>query len=259
MIGYSSEELSENKGLFLSLIHTDDMPKVNETIEVWKKFEENSFNKLEVRIKRKDGTYIWIEDRMFAVKTENKFHWAGFMVDITERKQSEAKFAETEHRLSSILNNLTDIVFYENEKELLFISANIYEMLGYKSQQFFEDRALFSELMHPEDRKRVYDRVDKWIKNGESDSIKSEFRIKRKDGTYLWVEDHMFAVATETRKYWAGFFVDVTDRKNAEEKLEEAKTRLTTIVDNLSNLTVYETGGGKFYISDNIENITGFP
>ncbi|HEY3251916.1 MAG TPA: PAS domain S-box protein [Ignavibacteria bacterium] len=259
MIGYSSKELSENKGLFLSLIHPDDKPKVDQTVEIWNKFEENTFNKIEIRIKRKDGTYIWIEDRMFAVKADNKFYWAGFMLDITERKQSEIKLAETEHRLSSILNNLTDVVFYENEKELLFISDNIYEMLGYKSQQFITDKALFAELMHQEDRRKVYDRVDEWIKKGESDSIKSEFRITRKDGTYLWVEDHMFAVETDSRKYWAGFFVDVTDRKIAEEKLEETKTRLTTIIDNLTNLTVYETGGGKYYVSENIEKITGYP
>jgi len=257
MLGYTGKELFENEGLFFSLIYPDDRDKVEEAYEKWRDINENACSNLEVRLRRKDGNYIWVEDRMFAVKTPERSYWAGFMIDITERKKSEIKLAETENRLSSILNNLSNIVFYENEDRLVFISDNIYEMLGYKSEDFYKNRDMFSSLVHPEDYNRVYNRIDEWFDKGEEGSIKSEFRLRKKDGSYIWVEDIMFTVITEQRKYWTGFFIDVSDRKQAAEKLRETNTRLTTIVKNLTNLTVYETGGGKNYISENIENLTG--
>jgi PAS domain S-box-containing protein len=259
MLGYTAKEISESRELLISLIHPDDMPKVTETFKTWAKIEENTFTKIEIRIRKKDGEYIWIEDRMFAIKTANRSYWAGFMIDITERKLSEHKLALTEHRLSSILNNLSEIVFYENEKELEFISENVFEMLGFRSVEFFADKGFFSRLVHPDDFERVYKSVNEWIENGEQNTLKSEFRVKKTDGSYIWVEDYMFQVRTDVRTYWAGFFVNVTDRKNAEAKLKETERRLTTIIDNLSNLTVYETGGGKNYVSENIEKLTGIP
>ena len=259
LLGYTDKELAENPGLFFSLIHPDDEDKVKETFKTWSKIEENTFTKIEIRLRKKDGEYIWIEDRMFAIKTANRSYWTGFMIDITDRKQSEKKLALTEHRLSSILNNLSEIVFYENDKDLKFISENIFEMLGYKAADFYNDRTFFSKLVHPEDFNNVYDRVKKWTNRDVLNTLKSEFRIRKSDGTYIWVEDYMFEVKTDLRKYWAGFFVNITERKNTESKLKETETRLTTIIDKLSNLTVYETGGGKNYISKNIEKLTGIP
>jgi len=259
MLGYTSKELADNAGLFFSLIHPDDAKKVEEAFKIWKNIKEHAFSNLEVRLRRKDGNYIWVEDRMFAITAPERSYWAGFMIDISERKKSECRLAETENRLSSILNNLSNIVFYENEEKLVFISDNVYEMLGFKSEEFYARKDKFSSLVHPEDYQRVYNRINKWFNSGGDGSIKSEFRIMKNDGSYIWVEDTMFSVVTGQRKYWTGFFIDVSDRKYAEEKLKETSTRLTTIVDNLTNLTVYEIGSGKNYISENVEKLTGIP
>jgi two-component sensor histidine kinase len=50
-----------------------------------------------------------------------------------------------------------------------------------------------------------------------------EYRLRKKDGEFIWIEDHMFRVVSPNNEpYLSGILIDVTDRKFAEEKITQS-------------------------------------
>jgi len=224
LLGYTNKELAENKGLFYSLIHPDDEAIVKETFKKWAKIEKNKFTKIEIRLRKKDGEYIWIEDRMFAVKTANRSYWAGFMIDITEQKKVLEKIHDTEIRLSTVLSNLPNIVIYQSGNNKDFISENISEMIGYTPEEIFSEKYFLGNIMHPDDLHMVREKLRQWkLLCNENDVLIMEYRLKKRDGEYIWIEDHMFKVISPGKKpYLSGILIDITDRKLSEEKITQS-------------------------------------
>ncbi len=140
--------------------------------------------------------------------------------DITEKKIAEEKLRRTERRLSTILDNVPNIVLYETGGGREFISSNIYDLIGYTSEELTRDRTFFPSLIHPDDRERIGKLIRQWHDEGEPSVLTLQFRVKRADGKYIWIEDHMVEVKPEgEKKYMAGVMVDITDRKDAEAKI----------------------------------------
>ena len=91
------------------------------------------------------------------------------------------------------------------------------EMLGYEPERFetYED---FTDLLHPED----YDRAMKAMRNhleGRAKRYEVEYRIEKSDGDYKWFRD-VGSITEKKDKYRkvAGVVIDVTERKEAEER-----------------------------------------
>ena len=55
-----------------------------------------------------------------------------------------------------------------------------------------------------------------------------EFRVRRADGTYIWLEDHTILVKNgDERNHMAGVLIDVNEHKSAEEKLKTLAEKLS--------------------------------
>ena len=115
-------------------------------------------------MKRKDGTYIWIEDHMFRVTDEsNGSYLSGILIDVTERKLAEQKLSrslkekelllkEIHHRVknnlqvvSSLLKLQTGYVKDENALDLLMDSQNRVRSMALVHQKLYQS-ADFSEI-----------------------------------------------------------------------------------------------------------------
>ncbi|MBO9386797.1 MAG: diguanylate cyclase, partial [Thermomicrobium sp.] len=94
--GFSREEFLATPGLWFSRMHPDDQPRVFaeavRTDETGEPFEAT------YRFQRKDGRWVWLENRAVMVRNaEGKpLFWHGLLIDVTERKRAEALlFAQT--------------------------------------------------------------------------------------------------------------------------------------------------------------------
>jgi len=114
IIGYTLEELSPiSIDTWEKHIHPDDLKKSNEVLE--KHFAgETDYYTCEVRMKHKNGSWVWILDRgkVFEWTNDGKPHrMAGTHLDITEQKESEMALNKSEEKLKSLFNAMTDAVF----------------------------------------------------------------------------------------------------------------------------------------------------
>lgn len=222
--GYTVQEFNVNKNLFSSLMLKEDTKKYELKVIEWKKNGANGVLSNEIRIRNKNGDIVWIEDHMFEIKPENGLpYFAGIMIDITKQKNFQLQIKEAETKLYTILLNFPNIVVYQQGLNKNFISDNITEMIGYSPKQILNQKYFFGNIMHPDDLPHVKEKLSVWRNNSQEGILNLEFRLRNKNGKYIWVEDHMFKVIiSEDEIYYSGILIDITDRKLSEQKMSQS-------------------------------------
>jgi len=102
----------------------------------------------------------------------------------------------------------------------LYSSPQIKDLLGYTPEEWQADGDIFPRILHPDDRERVLALVAHC--NATGDPFVSEYRLRSRDGSYVWVHDESVIVYDDdgTPLYAQGCFLDIRDRKRAEEELQ---------------------------------------
>jgi diguanylate cyclase (GGDEF)-like protein/PAS domain S-box-containing protein len=109
-----------------------------------------------------------------------------------------------------------------------YISPFVFSMTGY-TPEYIENRALF-DFVHPEDAPRVIQAFSEQRLGHESALL--EWRVRRANGEYIWVEGNICPLRNAHTAKIEGvlcFARDVTDRKLAEQRLQEAYRTVETL------------------------------
>jgi len=141
--------------------------------------------------------------------------------EVSERKQAEQAVRKSEERYRSLVANIPDVVWTtDSEGNTSFISPNVEQIYGYTPQEIYEggDRVWFGRI-HPDDIEKVKKAYETLLAKGKKYDV--EYRIKRKDGRWIWLHDRAIATREEAGQLHAdGVFSDITERKRAEEDLK---------------------------------------
>jgi PAS domain S-box-containing protein len=228
ILGYPAKEWLE-PFFWNNHLHPDD--------KEWAvKFSNNKINnfedhEFEYRMIAFDGSVKWFKDITSVELSKGKAAVIyGIIIDITEKKKTEQRLYDTQLRLSILLNNLSNVVFYETGGGRDFITENILGLTGYAADEFIRNKNLFTSLMNPDDAKYIKKSLEQWHKEKEPGILTNEFRIKKNDGTMLWLEDHLFKVTPpDGPKYMTGIMLDVTERKKTEEDIRQKNEEVSLL------------------------------
>jgi diguanylate cyclase (GGDEF)-like protein/PAS domain S-box-containing protein len=93
-----------------------------------------------------------------------------------------------------------------------FVSRSI-ESWGYRREELLSGNLLYVDLVHPDDLDRVNAEIAGYFAHG-PDTYTQEYRLRRADGHWLWIEDYTWLKRNEDGDVVAayGFLWDVTDR-----------------------------------------------
>jgi PAS domain S-box-containing protein len=228
MSGYGPAEWLADKKLFQKMLHPDDRERVVDTIR--SATARAAPVEQEYRIVGKDGSIHWWHDAAVVVRDEKgrPAYRQGYAVDITARKESEERLREAEQRYRTLVEQLplaTYIDALDETSSAIYMSPQIEPMLGYTTEEWTGDKALFPKLLHPEDRERVMAEVARTQTTGEP--FRCEYRLLARDGRVVWIRDEDVTIRdSEGRKLYAqGYMLDITNRKETEEILERALER----------------------------------
>ena len=109
--------------------------------------------------------------------------------EIRERKNIEEQLRISQNRLHHSLeatkDGLYDFDIINNEA---LISDNYFKMLDYEPNSFKFNIKKWQELLHPDDYRRTISQLFKSI-NENTDTYSVEYRLKKSDGSYIWVHD----------------------------------------------------------------------
>ncbi len=159
--------------------------------------------------------------------------------DITQRQQAERRLRESEERFRELAANI-DGYFWLNapdDSEMYYISPGYEKITGYSCESLYQRPASWTEIIHPEDRERVLAVVLKPI---HTEGRELEYRIVRPDGSIRWIRDRVLSIRNDAGEIErvAGIGEDITERKQAEAKLQEYYERVKGLSRQL--LTVQE-------------------
>jgi len=152
----------------------------------------------------------------------------GISRDITERKAWEKRLAESEGRFRSLFENAT-IGLYRTTPEGRILMANptLIRMLGYSDFKQLSSRNLEENGFEPSySRAQFIRRIEK---EGEIKGLEATW--KRRDGTIIYVRESAKAIRDADGRVlcYEGTVEDITERKKAEQVLEESERRFRTI------------------------------
>ncbi|MCF7815155.1 MAG: response regulator [Candidatus Cloacimonetes bacterium] len=148
------------------------------------------------------------------------------------RYKLESEIQKTQMRLSTVFNNVPNIILYEYGKKRQFISDNVNDLLGYTDQEVINNKQALLDLIHPEDKQIIYEKIENWNKNDRQGMLTIWYKVKHSDGYYVWVEDRLIEIKNSKEgNYITGVIVDNSNLKKAEEALKKSRSRYRAIVE----------------------------
>jgi len=139
--------------------------------------------------------------------------------DITERKKAQEKLKESEEKFRSITEQISDMIYLTNDKGVIgYVSPAVSTIFGYSPHEM--EGRIFMQFLHESDIPRALSHFQKAIVSG-LPSMNVELKMKHKDGTIFTGELTGQHYKTKNINGTIGVISDVTERKQAEERIKK--------------------------------------
>jgi len=177
-----------------------------------------------VQFKRKDGTPYDTLLSLTPIHFNNKPCLLAIVKDVTERKRVEEALRESQRRLATLMSNLPGMAYRcKNDPDwtMEFVSDGCQSITGYKPEELVGNARLsYAEIIHREDRRRVWEDVQKALE--ERKSFQLTYRITTASGEKKWVWEQGRGIFGQQGELIAleGFITDITDRIEAEQEIK---------------------------------------
>jgi PAS domain S-box-containing protein len=158
---------------------------------------------------------------------------SGSVLDITERKRTEAMLRSSQEKLRQALQasgiGLWD---WNTETNDVVLSEEWKRQLGYEETELSDTFETWVTLLHPDDHGRAIAYMGEYARERQGE-YRQEFRLRHKDGTYRWIEARAsFVTETDGSQIrLLGSHTDITERKRMEEAVCESEDRYRTLVE----------------------------
>ncbi len=223
--GYSYHEaIGNNPRVLKTDFHSPEFFK-----DLWDTIFSGNIWKGELYNKRKDGTFFW-EDATIAPIIDKHNEITNFVAikqDITEKKNAEQALKDSEEKLQTILNNISDIVWSINMPSftLNYISPSVENVYGYSPQEFYDNPNLWQGIIHEEDKKEIDHKFQTLFEKGKA---VFERRIIHRNGNTVWILDNARLIYNENNEIVRieGVAHDITELKEREFLIHHQNTEL---------------------------------
>lgn len=162
------------------------------------------------------------------------FSFRPLTLHIGMRKQAEAALQESEERYRQLAENIREVFWISSAdlRQIVYVSPEYEQVWGRTCESLYKAPTSFLDSIHPEDCERIIAALPQQLRG----EFAEEYRIVQPNGTVRWIRARAFPVRNEFGEVYriAGLAEDITERKQAEEKLLIYQEQLKSLVSELS-------------------------
>ncbi len=231
LYGISPEEAMADAAKIYGRVHEDDIAILrqaeDDTLKTLSTFQ------MDIRVKDPSGEIRWSSLTSTPAFMENgSVCWDGIELVITERKRNEEKQKETGEKFKFLAENMNDILWIMDlGLKTIYVTPSIEAVLGYTPEERIQQSV--QEQLAPDSLSIATETLarEQFLeKHGQSKSdrkVTLVLEYYHKDGTTRWLESIVSAIRDEhgVLNSIYGVSRDVTEKKQAEEKLRDSEER----------------------------------
>ncbi|CAG0959166.1 MAG: PAS domain S-box protein [Rhizobiaceae bacterium] len=271
MLGRRREDL-EGVARWIDITYGPDRAIGTDMVK-WVRETKSPNYSFEKRYLKADGIPIWARVSGSVVYDDvsgEPLYMVSQVVDIDARKKSEAAIAEAETRWNFALASAGQGVWdVDMRKGRTSYSVTWTDMLGYQPGELDGDTSRWLTFIHPDDRDRVM-AADRAYSEGSAEFFEAEFRMRRKDGSWIWILDRGKVTERDENGRMLraiGTLTDISARKETEQRLEQSakdltaeKERLRVTLESIGDAVICTDGEGRItFLNPVAEKLTRTP
>ncbi len=179
--GYSEDEMADFN--LQQLDHPDTARKIPERMQL---IMDQGFASFEVCHLKKDGTKFPLQVSTKLINWKGEHAVLSVALDISELKETEKTLKESNERLALAMEaSSTGLWDFDLDTNQIWVSSEVYEMLGYKPEDLSDDLKIFISKSHPDDRPIIMETLNRSIT--EVKPLHMDLRLKHSSGEWFWV------------------------------------------------------------------------
>jgi len=222
LLGVTREDYLNEGSDWADYIHPDDFDRIVAASE-YSVANNTEFHE-EFRAVHADGRIVWVREDSVLIRDESgtPMYWLGIMFDITQQVEAKRHLHHVQSTYGALVEQIPAIVYQDKTDEswsTVYVSPQITTLLGVLPEEWTGESKLWLEMLHPDDRDRAIEEVDRGIESGEPYTV--EYRMIARDGRVKWFQDTaiMLTDANGNPAFTHGVMLDITERREAEERL----------------------------------------
>lgn len=214
---------------------------------------------------RKDGHLLEIELNLYPVEISNKKYFLGVFQDVIENAVSETESKEWASKYGLVVSASGQVPYeYNILSGKVSWGSNIEKVFGYLREEIPTVNE-WKNILHPDDRERAVRTLEEASRK--SEFLEDEYRLRKKNGDYIWVMDRGFFLRNNEGKVFLqiGMIENITIQKETREKLRHSEELYRTLAESITD-RIYIVGvdrcvkfanefAMKSHNAKNIENI----
>jgi len=254
-LGYAEDKmLSIN---IADITTTESQPSFLELLETTRL---NGSTTKEASFRKKNGEIIPVKVSSSLIRICDEPFILSVIDEVTELKEVEKELMEKNLFIDSIIENIPNMIFVKDAKELRFVLVNKAgeELVGYSMEELLgkNDYDFF-----PREEADFFTNKDKAVLNSKEFLDISEEKIHTKNKGVRTLHTKKITINDEdgSPKYLLGISEDITERKQSEDMLRENEEYYRSVVENAHDLIIETDNSGLFiYVSPNHKSILGY-
>ena len=202
---------------------------------------------------RKDGSRFPMEWSLSSWRENGRTICAAIGKDISERKRADSRRKQAEDLYTDFANSSQIGVYIVQDKRFQFANPQFQSQTGFSHDELLGIDPL--TIVHPDDREIVRGNAVKMLKRESSSPY--EFRVVTKGGETKWVMETVISIQYQGKRATLGNYMDVTERKRAQEALQASEEKWRSLAQNAPNIIMIVNRDGKIeFTNHTISNFT---